>query len=90
MKHREWLGNKDLVLSLLEKAGLGENKSKAEGEKKLLMRRIIEYKYIEYMTINEITAHIMFEYNIDLDKGKYYRLHNEAIRLMELNSDTLI
>ena len=81
MKHREWLGNKNLIMKLLEKANL--NGEENGGERKALMRQIIIYRYLEFMTVEEICAKIMFKYGIELDKSKYYRLFNRALKLME-------
>ena len=81
MKHKEWFGNKNLIMDLLEKANLNDVEN--AGEKKILMRQIIIYRYIEYMTVEEICAKIMFKYGIELDKTKYYRLFNSALKLME-------
>lgn len=81
MKHREWLGDKNLIMKLLEKANLNEEGT--SGEKKALMRQIIIYRYLEFMSVEEICAKIMFKYGIELDKSKYYRLFNSALKLME-------
>ena len=81
MKHKEWLGNKNLIMKLLEKANLNEDEN--GGERKALMRQIIIYRYLEFMTVEEICAKIMFKYGIELDKSKYYRLFNSALKLIE-------
>ena len=81
MKHREWLGDKNLIMKLLEKANL--NGEENGGERKALMRQIIIYRYLEFMTVEEICAKIMFKYGIELDKSKYYRLFNRALKLMD-------
>ena len=81
MKHKEWLGNKNSIMKLLEKANLNEDEN--GGERKALMRQIIIYRYLEFMTVEEICAKIMFKYGIELDKSKYYRLFNSALKLME-------
>lgn len=81
MKHKEWLGNKNLIMKLLEKANL--NGEENGGERKALMRQIIIYRYLEFMTVEEICAKIMFKYGIELDKSKYYRLFNSALKLIE-------
>ena len=81
MKHKEWLGEEKLIYELLEKAGLGE--ANDGGEKKMLMREIIVYRYLKYMRVDEICAKIMFTHRIELDKSKYYRIFNCAINLIE-------
>ena len=81
MKHKEWLGDKNLIMKLLEKANL--NGDESGGERKALMRQIIIYRYLEFMTVEEICANIMFECGVELDKSKYYRLFNRALKLME-------
>ena len=80
MKHKEWLGKKDLVLSLLEKADLSEN---AESEAKKMMKLMVVHKYIELMTYEESAAKLYFKFGYEISKTKYYRLFNLAVKLME-------
>lgn len=82
MKHKEWIGDKELILRLLENAGLVEDNDKL-GMNRILMRDIIIYRYLKFMTVEEICANITFEHGVELSKTKYYRLFNMAIRLME-------
>lgn len=81
MKYKEWVGDEKLVYELLDKAGLDDNND--GGEKKMLMREIIICRYLKYMRVDEICARIMFTYRIELDKSKYYRIFNCAIKLIE-------
>ena len=83
MKHREWLGQKDLIEKLLKKAGLEDTKE--AGNRKKAMRCIILSKYVEYMTIEETLAKLSVKYGIESSTTAYYRLFNEALRLMEEN-----
>lgn len=83
MKHKEWLGKRELVEYLLEKAGLTDTNE--TGMRKRMMRCVIWCKYVEMMTIEETYARIHFTFGIDISVTTYYRLLDKAIELMEEN-----
>ena len=84
MKHKEWLGKRELIEQLLKQAGLTDTKE--AGIRKQMMRCVIWCKYVEMMTIEETYARIHFKFGIDISVTTYYRLLNKAIELMEENS----
>ena len=80
MKHREWLGNKNLILELLKKANLDGEEL---GMQKKAMRNIILYKYLNFMTVDETLAVLAYKHEIYIGERTYYRLLNKALDLME-------
>lgn len=81
MKHEEWRGDKKLIEELLEKSNLHDIENC--GEEKIIMKVIIVSRYIEYMTVSETQAKLIFDYGIDIGKSKYYRLLDKAISILE-------
>ena len=81
MKHMEWYGKKEMLLSCLERLNL-DGKSDIS-ESAIAMRYIIIYKYLEYRTVEETCAKLLFEHKIDLTKSRYYRLFNRVVTMIE-------
>jgi len=81
MIHEEWIGDKELIEKLLLRSGLIDTAN--AGELKLTMRWIIWYKYVDLMTVDESLARLYFEHNIDITSGKYYRILNKAVKILE-------
>ena len=83
MKHKEWLGNRELIEMLLRQAGIYD--LRGAGETKIIMKHIIWGRYVDMMTEEEIKAKLSLEYNINLSRSRYYRAFNKALDLMEQN-----
>lgn len=81
MIHEEWRGNRRLIERMLERTGLNDIENC--GEKKIAMKWIIWYKYVDLMTVDQSLARLVLDHNIDLSMSGYYRLLNKAIDLLE-------
>lgn len=81
MKHPEWLGAKDYLDKLLKKSGLMYGKS----EQIKLMRLIIQYRYIQMMSVTETMLKLSYNDGIALSRSMYYRVLNKAIKILEMN-----
>jgi hypothetical protein len=81
MKHPEWLGDKEKVERLLRRTGLMNAKS----EQLKLMRLIIQYRYIQMMSVTETMMRLTFDDGISISRSAYYRAFNKAIRILEKN-----
>ena len=81
MIHKEWRGNKELIVKLLTKANLMEVSN--GGEFKKAMKLVIWCKYVEMMSVNETCAKMLLEHNIDLTERRYYRILKKAVSILE-------
>lgn len=79
MKHPEWLGAKDHIEKLLKRTGLLNGKS----EQIKIMRLIIQYRYIDMMTVTETMTKLLYDEGISLSESGYYRAFNKAVSILE-------
>lgn len=81
MKHPEWIGDKERVEKLLRRTGLMYAKS----EQLKLMRLIIQYRYIQMMSVTETMMRLTYDEGISISRSAYYRAFNKAIKILEKN-----
>lgn len=81
MKHPEWLGDRERVERLLKRTGLMYAKS----EQLKLMRLIIQYRYIQMMSVTETMMRLTYDDGISISRSAYYRTFNKAIKILEKN-----
>ena len=81
MKHKEWLGNRNLIEKLLKETGLYT--ADKSSSKRYAMKLIIWYVYVEIMSVEETITKLWLDYGIELSYSKYYRLKARAILMME-------
>lgn len=81
MKHPEWLGDRERVERLLRRTGLMYAKS----EQLKLMRLIIQYRYIQMMSVTETMMRLTYDDGISISRSAYYRAFNKAIKILEKN-----
>ena len=81
MKHPEWLGDRERIEKLLRRTGLMYAKS----EQLKLMRLIIQYRYIQMMSVTETMMRLTYDDGISISRSAYYRVFNKAIKILEKN-----
>lgn len=79
MKHREWLGDKELIERLLKASGLDNGTS----ELKRVMKCIVWCRYVELMTTEEILGVLATKYEVFMSHAKFYYTMGKAIKMLE-------